>query len=297
MRRSLRAMVDSGYLNAAAKPAPAFAKKPPTGPDGSDEPEEKQPLKPGAAAGQNFQPPDFHFHLHPPGEEEPEDGQIDPNDEEEDPSLEEEDPSEVDPKATEGSPMAQQVAQTHVDPLGATKKTFANLTKTSLAYKQAQEEAKRSVIPAMSVLKHVSDAHQLQPAMPGMGMDPNNPDASMGYDPQTGQPTNMMQQPGAQQMGNPQNARFGVGNGPQVPGGQPGAAATGAQTQVRPPKAGVPKPGQAKPASKAGNPGQDLKKGKGKSVKVEVQSAGDYGLKTKGRRQIESAAALANLRF
>jgi len=256
----------------------------------------------GATAPQGLAP-EMHIHIHPNAADSGDDNTnpmiadpdaVDPSLEEEDPeeATDPMDPSDVDQTGTEASPMAQQIAQTHVDPLGATKKTFGKLTKAKLAYDQAKEEAKRSVIPAMSVLQHVSNAHGLQPAMPGMGMDPNNPDATMGYDPNQNPPGNMMQSPGMQQMTTPQNSRMAPGASPAIPGGQPGNAATGSQRNVVPPKMGVPKPGQSQTGTKAGKPGEDAEGGNGKKVKVEVH--GSYSRK---QSKIEAAAALHNLRF
>jgi len=315
-------MADSGYLNAAAFPPakkPPVAGKPPIAPAQAKPPiaqgttPEAAKLPTGQTGSQGLAP-ELHIHLHPDAGDDNMDpamtptsdpSAIDPSQDpsEQDPS--EMDPSDVDQTGSEASPMAQQIAQTHVDPLGATKKTFGKLTKAKLAYNQAQEEAKRSIIPAMSVLQHVSNAHQLTPAMPGM--DPNNPDQSMGYDPQTGQPGNMTQQPGASQMNNPQNSRMAPGASPAVPGGAPGAAATGAQTQVRPPKMGVPQPGQGNAGTRAGNPSQNIpgkKKGAaagkgagGKSVKVEVHGASDYRRGVRRISKLEASANLHNLRF
>jgi len=289
-------MADSGILNAAGFP-PA-AKKPPVAgkpPIAQGTTPEAAKLPTGQTANQGLAP-ELHIHLHPDAGDDNMNPSMDPS---ADPSAvdpNDPDPSDVDQNeeddgSTEGSPLAQHISQHMQDPLGATKKTFGNLTKTSLAYKQAQEEAKRQLIPAMSVLQHVSNAHQLQPTMPGM--DPNNPDQSMGYqDPNN---PNMQQQPGNQQMQNPQNSRLMPGQSPAIPGGAPGAAGVGSQKSVVPPKMGVPSPGKSQAGTKAGKPGEDI--GNGKKVKVEVHGASDYRRGSRRVSKLEAAANLHNLRF
>lgn len=310
MRRTLRQMADSGFLNAAGFPPakkPPVAGKPPNAQGAAPAPNPAAKLPTGNTGNQGLAP-ELHIHLHPDaGDDNMDPSMSDPSEQDpsEDPS--DQDPSDMDPSDTEqtpGSPLAQHIAQNMQDPLGATKKTFGNLTKTKLAYNQAQEEAKRAIIPVQSVLQHVSNAHQLTPAMPGMS-DPNNPDAAMGYD-QQGNPQNMQQQPGAQQMQDPQNARMAPGASPTIPGGAPGAAGTRSQRQVVPPKMGVPEPGQGNAGTRAGNPSSQPKKkgaaaGKGaaggKSVKVEVHGASDYRRGSRKLSKLEAAASLHNLRF
>lgn len=297
---NLRMLIDSGLLAAAA---PAVKKpKDATGDGGNFE---GAPTTNPTPMG----PQELHIHLNTPQamstvtpddddqvSDEEQDPSADPSDEEQDPSDEDQQPTGATKNA---SPAAVNVSKTIQDPVGATKQSFQKLAKTKMSYDLAREEAKRNLIGPMQVIKHVAQMHQLEDPMTGAPMAGQNPDEAGGYD-QNGVPTNMSQQPGAQQMSNPQNARMGVGASPnlnaprlnsRVPA--PGAATQGAQTQVRPPKMGVGKPGQSGNGTRAGNPSSKGKANTGKSVKVEVKSnaiaARDFS--TKKRKKLAKTGA------
>src|ERR1700756_2457115 len=143
------------------------------------------------------------------------------------------------------SPMAQHISQHMQDPVGATKDQFNKLQQTKLQYDQAREETQRNLAPVQSVIDHLSQMHGIQPGMPTPGMQPgssgmqDNPDANQEYD----------------EFGNPINTQQTVGNmnqnRPSMVGHQPGVA-PGDQQTVRPPKMGVPKPGQGNPTAGSG---------------------------------------------
>lgn len=210
------------------------------------------------------------------------------------------------------SPLAQHVAQHLEDPLGSTKEDFEDLTKKRLDYEVAKENARRKLLPVQSVLDHVNQVHQLDgipnPADPD---DPDNPDMEQGATALPGVPGNMQQVPGRQQMNKPAGmtpTRPGVGprvplanpRGPRVPGSVPGQSARPTEA-VRPPKMGMPQPGQARPGQVAGNPSARPKPkaktaaGKpGQKIKVEVHSSARKFVR---RNSLEAGVARSSLRF
>lgn len=198
------------------------------------------------------------------------------------------------------SPMATHVAKNVQDPLGETKEGFEDLAQKKSDYEVAKEGMRRNLLPVRSVIDHVNQMHQLDGVPnPNDPMDPDNPDLEQGMMP----PNNMQQSPG--QMG-PSAGKPGMmspsqpGTGPRltpqkpmVPGAVPGKAA-GPQESVRPPKMGMPKPGQARPGTAAGNPSAKPKAAGKQQSKVEVKVHATGKMPRRG--SMEAGMALISLR-
>jgi hypothetical protein len=167
-------------------------------------------------------------------------------------------PKAAAPQQPPAPPMGQKTAAgdhvaTHVtDPYSAVKDSFGNLHQAKMNYELEKQKMVQQLAPVKSVIDGISNMHRLDTPD---GTAPPNPDAGLGMstpnapgaqvDPATGNPMNMGQQPGGQ-MQSQQPSKTGF-----TPGASPGPAES-----VRPPKMGMPQPGQGNASTVAGNPSQ-----------------------------------------
>ena len=168
-------------------------------------------------------------------------------------------------KSKSSSPMVKHISDHVQDPVGATKEGFGKLQRKKLEYDQERENMQRELSPVQSVINHVSQIHNLtpnagvspltDPMMMDPGQDPMNPQGMVGQDPNNPAEND---NPDMDENGDPANMNQTIGkmnqSRPSLAGHQPGVAPGDGQT-VRPPKMGVPKPGQGNAGSASGSPG------------------------------------------
>ena len=170
------------------------------------------------------------------------------------------------PVASKPSPVAQQVAGTIKDPVGATKQDFQDLSEKRLEYDKARSQAQMNLAPVQSVIDHASMLHGLtiphgtspMPGTPSMDTAQpgaqDNPELDEQGNPippnQNGMPSGpgaIIGKPMPGSGKNPQNMSQTVGkmnsNRPSQAGFSPGVSPMDGQ-QVRPPKLGMAQPGK-----------------------------------------------------